>query len=199
MVNILICGGGGIGSYYVEGVDNLDANGQFENALFTVADDDQVELKNIKYQNFKEEDITDYKAESLSARFCVEAITERIETEEELLKWDCIISAVDNKKFRELLFRTADKHPNKFYWIDLRSEGRSIAYFTKHKKNTLDVMLATLPGDGDPEGGGSCQRKYEFDNNIIQRGNKIIAAMAEQLTLNWYRGDINAPNYIQNI
>jgi len=76
----------------------------------------------------------------------------------------------------------------------MRSEGRDIAIFTKSKKNTLDVMMKTLPKE-DVEN-GSCQRQWEFENNIIQLGNRIVSSIGAQFILNWVRGDKNTHNYI---
>ena len=122
-------------------------------------------------------------------------VTERIESPDIFKDFACIVSAVDNKTFREMMFRAAETMD--FHWIDLRSEGRSIAYYVKHKKNTLDVMLGTLPKEGGED--GSCQLEYEKNAGIIQNGNKIIAEMGAQLLLNWQRNEASKPQYIDRI
>jgi len=198
MAKLLIVGQGGIGSVLSGHLHALEEIEQINDLHVTVCDDDLVELKNIKYQNFGPEDVTDFKVESISARYGFKALNKKITSEEDLKGYDCIVSAVDNVKFRKLLFEFVDKNP-KIYWIDLRSEGRSVAAFTKSKKNTLEKMLETLPKDGDDSEGGSCQLKFELENNIIQQGNKIIAVIGSQMILNWLRKETNMPEFIQNI
>lgn len=194
-IKILIVGCGGIGSYLCKEIRNLINHKQFGFSTIdiTLADDDTVDTKNLKYQNFEEIDITDYKAEILGDRYDFNYIIEKIIKDSTLDEYDVIIAAVDNKSFREMLFKWAEKNPEK-YWIDLRSEGRSIAYFTKHKKNTLEKMLNTLKDT--PEEGTSCQLAYELEKGMIQQGNKIIATIGSQLLLNYMRKDGNSFQYI---
>jgi len=194
MKRVLVVGAGGIGSWLAEHLYNLDTHGQFsDNVSFTFADDDTVENKNLYYQNFFMEDIMDEKSESLSARYGFGSITSRIESEDQLNGYEGIVCCVDNSKFRKLLFNYVDKNED-VYWMDMRSEGRDIAVFTKNKKNTLEVMLKTLPKDDVED--GSCQRQWEFENNIIQFGNRIVSSIGAQYLLNWVRGDKNPQHYI---
>jgi len=195
MKNVLIVGAGGIGSWLGYFLNDLDKKGQFEEVLITFADDDTVDTPNLSYQKFQVDDISDFKAEVMADRYGFESISERITTEDVLIKYDCIISCVDGKNFRELLFKTADKNPELF-WIDLRSEGRTIVLYSKHERNTLENMLKTLP-KGEAED-GSCQREYEKNNNIIQQGNKIIALIASQQILNWIRNEGVMSEFIRN-
>ena len=164
MKKILIVGGGGIGSWIAPDIDHYNKHNQFHKTLFYFADEDTVESKNLPYTTYETEDIMDNKAECLEVKYGFSAITENILTEEQLTGYDCIVSAVDNTAFRELLFRFAEKNPE-VYWIDLRSEGRSIAAFTKHPTNTLDDMLKTLPEKVE---NGSCQLAYELEAGIVQ-------------------------------
>lgn len=171
----------------------LERHNQLKDAEITIADDDTVENKNLTYQNFGLEDLTEEKAESLSARFGFGARVERITDPKSFKYFDCIVSAVDNAKFRRMLFKAADKN-DELFWIDLRCEGRTIAAFTKHKVNTLKKMLATVPKE-DNEEDGSCQLEYELSAGIIQNGNKIIAAIGSQYILNWLRKDTSPPEF----
>ncbi len=190
---ILIVGGGGIGSWLAPILYELERHEQLNKAEITIADNDTIEEKTLTYQNFGLEDLTDDKAESLSARYGFGARVERIEDPKAFKHFDCVISAVDNAKFRRMLFKAADKN-EALYWIDLRSEGRTVAAFTKHKVNTLEKMLATVP-DEDTEEGGSCQLEYELSAGIIQNGNKIIAAVGSQYILNWLRSEDSPPEF----
>jgi molybdopterin/thiamine biosynthesis adenylyltransferase len=192
---IAIVGAGGIGSYLCKEMHNFYKHDQFGayEIEVTVWDDDTVDIKNLKYQNFQEFDLGDNKAEVLGLRYDFDYEDERLRDENLLNKYDVIIAAVDNSSFREMLYKWAEKNPEA-YWIDLRSEGRSIAYFTKHKTNTLDKMLETLADT--PEEGTSCQLAHELEKGIIQQGNKIVAAIGSQLFLNYLRLENNSSQFI---
>jgi len=190
---ILIVGGGGIGSWLAFYLYNLVEYDQLKGAYITIADDDTVDSDNLAYQNFELEDLTDLKSETLSAKYGFGSSTDRIEKAKEFEHFDCVVCAVDNTKFRKLMFKTAEKQD--FYWIDLRSEGRAVAAFAKHEKNTLEVLMATVPKDVKD---GSCQLAYEKEAGIVQNGNKIIAAVGSQYILNWLRMQVNPPQFIHN-
>ena len=191
--DILIVGAGGIGSWLAFNLFKLQEAKQLGGVRkIYLADDDTVEVKNIAYQCFENTDILETKAEALSDRFgeLFTPLEKRI-TAQELRdgsrygRYDCIVSAVDNTEFRKVLFEHCDTYTDT-HWIDLRSEGRTIAAYTKHKKNTLEAMMATIPTEVKE---GSCQRDFEMSAGIIQNGNKIIAAIGSQFVLNWLRGD----------
>jgi len=185
MKNVLVIGCGGIGSYLTKEINRLILNDQIslEEFEFTVSDFDIVELKNVKYQDYEAKDIFKNKANIISDRYCFNVIQKKIEFEAQLSKYDLILIAVDNSKARKLVFDFCNKNPNKEF-IDLRAEGRAIAFFTSDKPyaemlNTLDEKIT--------EDGNSCQLKYELENGIIQNGNIIISAIGSQLLLNWCR------------
>lgn len=188
---ILIVGAGGIGSWLGFHLYQLSEHKQLNGAYITFADDDTVDMDNLPYQNFELDDVLDLKTESLSARYGFGAVNKRLTKAKELTDYTCIVCAVDNTKFRKLLFETAEK--NDFYWIDLRSEGRAIAAFTKHKTNTFEAMMATIPKEVKD---GSCQLDYEKKAGIIQNGNKIVGCIGSQYILNWLRGEVNPPRFI---
>jgi len=194
MQKILIVGAGGIGSWLSYFLSGLDKVGQLGPCRIQFADDDMVDLKNIKYQNFFKEDILEYKVSVLANRYGFEESTNRIINPEQLDDWDIIMSCVDNVGFRKMLFTYCDGKENP-YWIDLRSEGRAIAFYTKNPKNTLDVLMRSLPADDDDNEGGSCQLAFELEAGIIQQGNKIISCIASQLLLNYLRGEVNIAQY----
>ena len=191
--NILIVGAGGIGSWLAFNLFKLQEAKQLGNVRkIFLADDDTVEVKNIAYQCFENTDILETKAEALSDRFgdLFSPMEKRITIQDlyDGCRWgryDCIVSAVDNTEFRKVLFNYASEYTDA-HWIDLRSEGRTIAAYTKHEKNTLETMMATIPTEVKE---GSCQRDFEMSAGIIQNGNKIIAAIGSQFILNWLRGD----------
>ncbi len=188
---VLIVGAGGIGSWLAENIHKYQA-AQHLDVEITLIDDDTVDFKNLRYQNFLKTDLTDNKAEVLANRYKFNWRAKRVNDTTDLKDFDCIISAVDNIQFRKLLFKYAAD--NDTYFIDLRSEGRTIAFYTKHKKNTLDYLLASLPTSTE---NGSCQLAFELENNIVQNGNRIIAQIGTQLLLNWYRNEKNQAEFSQ--
>ncbi len=191
---IIIVGAGGIGSYLVREISALISKNQIKNSLFVLYDDDIVNTENLTYQNFEEEDITDFKAETLSIRYELESrnnilfVNQKVKSEDILDEFDVVISAVDSNDFRKLLYKWSEKHPERF-WIDLRSEGRTITYYQKHEKHTEEFMLKTL----SEKHSGSCQLSYELAENKIQLGNVIIGEIGAQLLLNFIRGEYSSP------
>jgi len=197
MKHALLVGGGGIGSYFVRGYQELtkvEGFNQFPNLSLTVADDDTVDTDNLPYQNFELADVMDSKVKILEAKYGIVGIEGLIETEDQFKGFDVIISAVDNTSFRKMLFKYVFKKKNEnAYWIDLRSEGRTISAYSKHKKHTLKSMQETLPKKEVKD--GSCQLKYEKEAGIFQTGNKTIACLGVQMLLNWTRGDTNRAEF----
>jgi molybdopterin/thiamine biosynthesis adenylyltransferase len=192
---ILLAGGGGINSWFADQIDKLRAFGQIgENYYFTVIDPDTVERKNLVYQNFTEEDLLAYKAESLANRYIMEYENTSILHEKQLDPYDIVISGVDNSKFRRMFFEYMHKHPKK-YWVDMRAEGTQIAIYTKHPKNTLPELIATLPNETLDASSTSCQRSWELGAGVVQLGNKIVALIGAQFLLNHIRGGSNPPSY----
>jgi len=195
---IAIIGAGGIGSYLCRDLHGLLQHDQFGNYAvdITILDDDVVDIKNLKYQNFEPFDLGDPKSEILGMRYDMHYEVERVKNMDLLKNFNVIIAAVDNSSFRKKLYQWSEKNPDA-YWIDLRAEGRSIAYFTKHKSNTLKTLISTLPDDS--EEGGSCQLAFELERGMIQQGNKIVASMGSQLLLNYYRQESNSAKFIMRI
>ena len=193
MKKVLIIGAGGVGSWLAWFLDDYCKKNQFYDVEFTFADHDTVDLKVLGYQKFDKTDLTDNKAQALHARYNFAFIPKKIESKQQLKGYDCIVCAVDSSTFRRKFFTMMFEDFPKTYWIDLRSEGRTIAYFTKHLKNTLESLLKTLPKE-DIES-GSCQLEYERSAGIIQGGNRIIGCIGSQLLLNWCRNDDPAPGY----
>ena len=191
--NFLIVGAGGIGSWLCYFLHDLQNSYQLQDSTFTVADGDTVEKKNLRYQKFEIDDITDNKAMCMESKYGFEGVDKIITTSEELLPYDCIISCVDNTSFRRMMFNTCEKTGK--YFIDLRSEGTTIMALTKHKKNDIETLLATIPEEIQD---ASCQRSFEFEGGIIQQGNKIIAGVGSQFVLNYIREDKNPALFSQN-
>ncbi len=187
--NIRIVGAGGIGSYFCRSLHTAIQQKQLDKKItIHVYDSDEVESKNIRYQCFDDIDIASYKSDIMNEKYGFLSHTVLV-TKKELQLWnksDIVVSCVDNKEFREQLFKRCSEE-NSPHFIDLRSEGRFICYFTKSKSNTLDKLLKSV--SSERQGSGSCQIPYRFANSIIDWGNKIIAEIGVQLLLNYLRNE----------
>lgn len=190
---ILIVGCGGIGSFVIKELSRLVLNEQIDlnKTNITIADFDIVELKNIKYQNFKIDDLGKNKAKVLSDKYLFIHTEEKIETIEQLGQYNFIICCVDNAEARKLIFEYCFEKDK--YFIDMRAEGRAIAIFTKGNQ-TKEEMLKTL--NFDKKESSSCQLGFELENNIIQQGNVIVSSIGSQLILNKLRKEDNKETYI---
>lgn len=194
-MKVLQIGAGGIGSYLARELSNLivqDVKGT-EDLEITVIDGDEVEEKNLRYQNFPEpEDLEESKAKVIGERYNLHHKHKYVESEDELKGFDIILLAVDNGKARNLVYEYCDKTGTKF--IDMRSEGRQVAFYTTHKSNTLEKLKSTIDVDKPST---SCQISYELEAGLIQQGNKIIASIGSQLLMNEIRGEKNIPEWVQ--
>jgi molybdopterin/thiamine biosynthesis adenylyltransferase len=192
-INVMIAGGGGNNSWLMKHLCDLQTTDQIPDwVIFTIYDGDNIEKKNLLYQNFTIDDLLENKAEVLGKRYTASYVSKYINNPKEFDKFDVVICGVDNVDFREMLFKYMEKHPEK-YWIDLRAEGRSVAAFSRHPKNTLKILLESLPKNGEST---SCQLEYELKNGVVQMGNRIAAVIGAQYFLNYLRGEINPPSYI---
>lgn len=159
-------------------------------------DDDVVEEKNIKYQNFNTRQIGLDKTEALCDSYSTYlGKLKRLSKEDirQLAGPDTVFMiCVDNAPTRKEVYNAWAEQGG--YFVDSRAEGRTVSLFTpgkidsKTKAKRLEVakkLSATLP---DTTEGGSCQLKFELEKNIIQLGNQIVAPMAAQFLLNHVRG-----------
>jgi hypothetical protein len=193
MPTIHVIGAGGIGSYLVRELVDLVNNNQIisENSQIYdihVYDDDEVEQKNILYQNYEEENIFEPKVDSLVKKYpTVTGIENKVTDLDSIVHSndDIIVSCVDNTSFRSHLFEWQESNPN--FWIDLRSHGRIVVRLSKSSSNTKDYLMSTLPKEETHED-GSCQRAIDIENNLIQVGNRIIAMIGAQTIINHVRG-----------
>jgi molybdopterin/thiamine biosynthesis adenylyltransferase len=194
-LNVMIGGAGGNNSWLCRVLAELQLRDQIPpHVEFTIFDGDNVEKKNLLYQDFILDDVLENKAKVLAARHAMLAKQKFIKDPKEFEPFDVVISGVDNRDFREMLFKYMDKHPEK-YWIDLRAEGRAVAIYTCNKNNTLEFMLDTLPKSGT-KSTTSCQLSYELDAGIIQLGNRVAAMIGAQYLLNFIRGEQNPAVFV---
>ena len=190
----MVAGAGGINSWFLHHINRLIRKDQIPSfASFTIFDGDDVEQKNLLYQDFELVNVLENKAKTLGDRYDMIAKGKYIKNPKDFDPYDIVVCGVDNKKFREMLFRYMATQPDK-YWIDMRSEGRAVTIYTKNKKNTLEYMLSTLPKNDVAD--ASCQLEYELSSGIIQLGNQISSIIGAQYLLNFIRGEESPDHFI---
>lgn len=187
-MNTLIIGAGGIGSYFIATIDNLIENNQFDdNWKFTVVDDDDVELKNIRYQNFKPKNIGDKKVEALEDRYInLDYKVARVGYED-LGQYDLVIICADNNIIRKHAW--ANWKTNNIPFIDSRSNGRAIGIYSSSTENYTSTL-------SDSNESFSCQFPYQLANNEIELGNRIVAQILAQTVLNYSRKNVLPSDFV---
>ena len=171
---ILVIGAGGIGSYLISFLDNLDL---YE---IQVNDDDKVETKNLTYQNFSEEEVGQNKSMAMGKHKCVSVSSPYpILTPQQLEGFDLVVCCVDNLSTRRMLYNSNVK------WLDLRSQGRNAAYVSYEADPSMyDSLLA------GKDGSFSCQgESWDGSQEGIHFMHMAIAAMGAQWIQRWFNGD----------
>ena len=188
-MKILILGCGGIGSWLIEELCLcIDQEQISDDVEITIADGDVVELKQRTYQNFKTEDTGMNKATALADRFTdfgITSINKRITKAKDLMSFDFIVSCVDNEISREMVINHCFIHKKDF--LDLRATGKRIFANPKQKSKQENIKFV----DGGDKKEYSCQEQRDLKLGKIQKGNKIVALIGVQQTLNYLRGQNN--------
>ncbi len=194
---VMVAGAGGINSWFISLISDLIGKDQIPLTWeFTIYDGDNVEKKNLLYQNFQFEDQLENKAEILGKRYGLGYKPKFIKNAKDFEPYDVIICGVDNREFRAMLFEYMNEHPDK-QWIDMRSEGRAVAVFAKNPKNTLEELMKSLGSEEDSSDSGSCQLTFELSAGIVQLGNRIAANIGAQYLLNIIRNEANPASFIR--
>jgi hypothetical protein len=179
-MKIIVIGLGGIGSYLAEELYRLYMAEQISDDVeFHFADFDTVEKKNILYQNYEADDVLQKKSSVIAERYSFYSVDKKIESNNDLSDYDLVVVCADNSQVRELVAKSGKP------FIDLRAEGRAVAFFTKETEN--------FPSKGEHR---SCQLPFELAKKKIQNGNKIIASIGSQLVLNYLRKQNNPDEFI---
>ena len=190
MLNVLICGAGGIGSYLAAHLDRLIEIKQLNDSKFTFFDDDKVEMKNMLYQNFNETDIDDYKSDALSMRyFNLEFKKKRLNIND-LNNYNLIVLCADNNIIRREAW--TNWLNNHIPFIDSRANGRAIGIFSNETENYLNTI------DKSNES-SSCQNPFQLAKKEIEYGNVIIAAYLAQCILTYSRKQVLPNDFMINI
>lgn len=187
-MKLLIIGLGGIGSYFISEVIEAIEQGQLDMIKeISIADDDMVELKQIKYMNYEKEEAGLNKAEVLSKRYKdygIKGINKRI-TSKDIKPYHTIILCVDNEYTREDIILACHKLGKEF--LDLRATGRNIFFMGKEEKLGDNIKFVDIKDLNEY----SCQDKADLGRGWIQKGNKISAIIGVQMLLNLVRGHNN--------
>ena len=178
-MRVLIIGAGGIGSYFVQTVDNLMDNEQFpDDWEFTVVDDDKVELKNIRYQNFESSQIDEYKVHALEEEYInLEYEVKRVDLND-IKEYDLVVICADNNVIRRYAWQNWEE--NGIPFIDSRSNGRAVGLYSSDTEDYTDTLSESTESF-------SCQFPYQLEKNEIELGNRIIAQVLAQSLVNYAR------------
>lgn len=201
VATIHVIGCGGIGSYLIRELASLRDTNQLigmDGTSYNICiyDDDEVEQKNLTYQNFEDDDDLESKAEVLGNRYNVQYQEMRVDSVRDIILGsdDVLICAVDSAEFRRSFYGEMNELPN--FWLDLRCHGRFVMYYIRDDSNDMDYLLTTLP-ESTKDGEGSCQRQADLEAGIIQMGNRIVAPIGAQIVLNHLRSADQPARFIR--
>jgi hypothetical protein len=188
-MKIICVGVGGIGSYFAQHVDRLIDSNQIKDTKFIFFDDDTVEKKNILYQNFLSKDIGKKKTTALEFRFLNLSFISKRVSFSDLTGYSLIILCADNNLIRRTVaeYSLATGVP----FIDARANGRTVGIFSSNTENYLNTIDSSSEGK-------SCQNPFQIENNEIEFGNVIIAAILAQTVLNFLRYKKLPNDFISN-
>jgi tRNA A37 threonylcarbamoyladenosine dehydratase len=185
-MRLLVLGAGGIGGFLIEELCKCIEQEQIDpNIELFIADNDLVEIEQVKYQNFSYEEAGLNKAQALAKRFKqfgIIAIKDRIKSANQLKGYDLVVLCVDNDPTREMVIKYCFSKNIDF--LDLRASGRVISAFPKLEKISDNLRFV----DGSDTVCYSCQDRGALLQGRIDKGNKIVALIGVQMVLNHLRG-----------
>ena len=195
MRKVLIIGVGGIGSYLAP---VLDKTGLYK---LTIADPDELETKNMTYQNYRTDYFNKFK-KKVNALDVEKNNPTRVAfpilTEQQLYKgYDLVVCCADNLDVRRLIYRQGFQSDCKVKWLDLRAQARNgalISYLTDPKY--CDTFLA------GPEGSFSCQGE-SFSKTLNAKDlhftHVAIAGIGAQWIQRWFNKEKVKDKIIVNL
>lgn len=189
-MNVCVIGCGGIGSYLAQHLDKLVELGQIDNSTYNFFDDDVVEMKNMLYQNFTEDNIDDLKSDALSMKYFNLNFRNKRLTSDDIKKYDLIVLCADNNIIRREAW--SNWNDRNIPFIDSRANGRAIGIFSSETEN----YLKTIDKSSDST---SCQNPFQIAKNEIEYGNVVIAGYLAQCLLNYSRKQTLPVDFMINI
>lgn len=190
MKKAAVIGSGGIGSYLAQHLDKLISLEQIKDTAYEFFDDDKVEIKNMLYQNFDEDDIDEYKTDALSMKYLNLDFTTKRLKQEDIKDFDLVVLCADNNIIRRSAW--SNWIENKIPFIDSRANGRAIGIFSSDTENYLKTI------DNSSES-TSCQNPFQIAKKEIEYGNVIVAAYLAQCLLNFDRKGTLPCDFMINI
>lgn len=188
-MRVLVCGCGGIGSYFAQHVDRLIDTHQIKDVTFTFFDDDKVEKKNILYQNFLPKHIGCLKTKALEFEYLNIAFEAKRIGIAQLINHDLIVLCADNNLIRRDAYSAFKKQNIPF--IDARANGKMVGIFSSDTPDYLDTIDSSSEGQ-------SCQNPFQIAKEEIEYGNVIIAAILAQCILTYVRTKKLPNTFIQH-
>ena len=193
MRKILIIGVGGIGSYLAP---ILHKTGLYE---ITIADPDDVEEKNLSYQNFEVNALNLNKVSALKNKTkCYNhyndigirlGIQFPILTRKQIEGYDLVVCCADNLDVRKLLYAEGFQEDCENKWLDLRAQGRNGAL--------ISYFIQT-----GPEGSFSC-KGADFgetgETKALHFTHVAIAGYGAQWIQRWFNEEKVADKIIINV
>ena len=186
MRKILIIGVGGIGSYLAP---ILHKTGLYE---ITIADPDDVEEKNLSYQNFEVNALNLNKISALKNKTkCYNhyndigirlGIQFPILPRKQIAGYDLVVCCADNLDVRKLIYAEGFQEDCENKWLDLRAQGRNAAHLSyKIDAAVFDTVLA------GPEGSFSCQGgEWDGSGEGVNCMHMAIAGCEAQWIQKWF-------------
>jgi len=177
---IMIIGAGGIGSYLIPFLNRI---GLYD---ITVYDDDNVEEKNLTYQNYSEDDVGTTKVSALKSKMSnITAEPYMVLVKKQLANYDLVVCCADNLAVRRLLYQEGYGSDCENKWLDLRSQGRNAALISyKMNPSLMESMLA------GPDGSFSCQgTDWDGSAEDIDTMHIAIAGIATQWIQKWFKNN----------
>lgn len=187
MIKVAVVGAGGVNSWSVHWLDELNKDFLKDDVIYVkIFDGDNVEAKNImnNNQNFKVDDLIENKADSLAKRYAFDSEPIFIDDSnlEKLKDFDYIILGVDSHKIRRMIYNYALS--NEICLLDLRAQGRIMSYELVDGSKDMNYYDTKYFSNSEiMERKGSCQLESDRENNTLRCTNKVISLLGIECLL----------------
>ena len=189
MKNIAVIGAGGIGSYFLRFMHRAEACRQLTPSLseWHVYDDDTVEPKNLRHQDYETEHVSMHKVVVAAALFGICPKPYKF-VQGNLNQYDFFVIAADNPAVRTLVYTECLKSTKKGF-LDMRTEGTRFALFTSYESPVRLMRSLGTEKTRTSEVGRSCQLAEDVKVNKTQFGNIVVSSLGAQVMLDLQRDD----------